>query len=96
MRCFVCACLFSSIFYVIDSLARAAQIFYELLEEYKSRNVGLFITHLRYRVEKTFKKAGIFDLLGADAFRDNVAEAMQIVESTRVAEPEPSFASSTH
>ncbi|KAF5320829.1 hypothetical protein D9619_002055 [Psilocybe cf. subviscida] len=80
----------------VDSCdASAAQIFYELLEEYKSRNVGLFITHLRYRVEKTFKKAGIFDLLGADAFRDNVAEAMQIVESTRVVEPEPSFASNT-
>jgi hypothetical protein len=86
--------LISSFFHDVDSLARAAQIFHELLEEYKSRNVGLFITHLRYRVEQTFKKAGIFDLLGADAFRENVAEAMQIVESTRVSEP--SFASSSH
>lgn len=74
-------------FMVLKISHSAAQIFYELLEEYNGRNVGLFITHLRTRVEKTFKKAGIVDLLGADAFRDNVADAMQIVERARRGEP---------
>ncbi|PPQ88997.1 hypothetical protein CVT25_005095 [Psilocybe cyanescens] len=74
----------------VDSCdASAAQIFHELLEEYKNRGVGLFITHLRPSVEATFVKAHIFELLGPDAFRDNVADAMAIVEgsaSTRVRE----------
>jgi MFS superfamily sulfate permease-like transporter len=63
--------------------ASAAQIFFELLEEYKSRGVGLFITHLRPGVQKIFAKAGILDLLGADAFRETVADAMAIVEGSR-------------
>ncbi|KAF8957348.1 sulfate anion transporter [Flammula alnicola] len=67
--------------------ASAAQIFYELFDEYKSRGVGLFITHLRPRVQTTFAKAGIYELLGADAFRENVADAMAIVEGTRMREP---------
>ncbi|KAH9485682.1 Putative sulfate transporter [Psilocybe cubensis] len=70
----------------VDSCdASAAQIFYELLEEYKNRGVGLFITHLRPTVEKTFIKAHIFDLLGSGAFRDNVADAMAIVEGSAYA-----------
>ncbi|KAF8161461.1 sulfate anion transporter [Crassisporium funariophilum] len=72
----------------VDSCdASAAQIFYELLEEYRSRGVGLYITHLRPGPQKTFAKAGIVELLGADAFRESVADAMAIVEGTRGREP---------
>jgi hypothetical protein len=49
--------------------------------------VGLFLTHLRPSLQKTFEKAGIFGLLGADAFRENVADAMAIVEVSRTREP---------
>ncbi|KDR75521.1 hypothetical protein GALMADRAFT_247970 [Galerina marginata CBS 339.88] len=64
--------------------ASAAQIFYELLEEYKNRGVGLFITHLRPRLQTTFTKAGITELLGADAFRESVADAIAIIQGTRM------------
>ncbi|KAF9477886.1 sulfate anion transporter [Pholiota conissans] len=71
----------------VDSCdASAAQIFYELSEEYKSRGVGIFITHLRPKAQKMFAKAGIYDLLGYDAFRENVADAMAIVEGERTRE----------
>ncbi|KAF8058779.1 sulfate anion transporter [Lyophyllum atratum] len=63
--------------------ASAAQIMYELLEEYKSRGVGLFITHLAPGPRETFVKAGIVDLLGADAFRENVADAIALIERSR-------------
>jgi len=63
--------------------ASAAQIFFELLEEYKSRGVGLFITHLPPGPRETFSKAGIVDLLGHDAFRENVLDAMTVIEATR-------------
>ncbi|THU89763.1 sulfate anion transporter [Dendrothele bispora CBS 962.96] len=56
--------------------AIASQIFYELLEEYGNRGVGLYITHLRPGVRKTFEKAGILKLLGPEAIQDNVADAM--------------------
>lgn len=46
--------------------------------------MGLFITHLRQEPRKMFEKAGIIELLGADAFRGTVADAMAIIEvSTR-------------
>ncbi|RDB25013.1 hypothetical protein Hypma_007463 [Hypsizygus marmoreus] len=63
--------------------ASAAQIMYELLEDYKSRGVGLYITHLGPGPRETFWKAGIVDLLGADAFRQDVADAISIVERSR-------------
>ncbi|KAG6887409.1 hypothetical protein C0995_015596 [Termitomyces sp. Mi166 len=63
--------------------ASAAQIMSELLEEYKSRGVGLFITHLSPGPRETFLKAGIVDLLGADAFRESVADAIALVERSR-------------
>ncbi|KNZ81232.1 Putative sulfate transporter, partial [Termitomyces sp. J132] len=63
--------------------ASAAQIMFELLEEYKNRGVGLFITHLSPRPRETFSKAGIVDLLGADAFRESVADAIALVERSR-------------
>ncbi|KAF9012661.1 sulfate anion transporter [Cyathus striatus] len=61
--------------------ASAAQIFYELLEEYLNRGVGLFITHLKPEPRRTFIKAGVVDLLGEDAFRETVADAMTIIEA---------------
>jgi MFS superfamily sulfate permease-like transporter len=63
--------------------ASAAQIFYELLDEYKRRHVGLFITHLSPGPRETFSKAGIVDLLGTEAFRQTVAEATTVVEASR-------------
>jgi len=63
--------------------ASAAQIFYELLDEYKRRRVGLFITHLSPGPRETFSKAGIVDLLGTEAFRQTVAEATTVVEASR-------------
>ncbi|KAG5646214.1 hypothetical protein DXG03_004040 [Asterophora parasitica] len=63
--------------------ASAAQIMFELLEEYMSRHVGLYITHLAPGPRETFQKAGIVDLLGADAFRESVADAIALVESSR-------------
>lgn len=62
--------------------ASAALILYELLEEYKNRRVELFIAHLRPGPRRTFEKAGIIDLLGPDAFREDVADAMTIVENS--------------
>jgi len=70
--------------------ASATRIFYELLEDYRSRDVGLFITHLRPNIRKTFTTAGIVDFLGADAFRENVADAIAIVESSRASLSETS------
>jgi len=66
--------------------ASAARVLYELLEDYQNQGVGLFITHLLPGPRKTFTMAGIVDLLGPDAFRETVADAMTIVESTRASE----------
>ncbi|KAE9403295.1 hypothetical protein BT96DRAFT_493832 [Gymnopus androsaceus JB14] len=59
-----------------DCDASACQTIYELIEEYRSRSVGIFITHLRTRPLEAFEKAGIVKLLGADAFQENVANAV--------------------
>ncbi|GLB37828.1 putative STAS domain containing protein [Lyophyllum shimeji] len=68
----------------VDTIdASAAQILYELLEEYKRRDVGLFITHLGPGLLETFSRAGIIDLLGADALRENVADAIALIERSR-------------
>jgi len=66
--------------------ASAAQIFGELCEEYKSRGVGLFVTHVQATVRETFVKAGIVKLLGPDAFRENVADAIAVIEGRRLDE----------
>ncbi|EGO00784.1 hypothetical protein SERLA73DRAFT_167030 [Serpula lacrymans var. lacrymans S7.3] len=60
--------------------ASAIQTFYELLETYKNRGVGLFVTHLRRVPRDMFERAGIVKLLGNDAFFENVADAMAKVE----------------
>ncbi|KAJ2918011.1 hypothetical protein MD484_g2366, partial [Candolleomyces efflorescens] len=77
----------------VDSVdASAAQIFHELLEEYRvrwfapsftsNRGVDVYLTHVNHRAYKTFAKAGIVELIGVDAFRETVADAIGLVEST--------------
>ncbi|TFK74713.1 sulfate anion transporter [Pluteus cervinus] len=68
----------------VDSIdASAAQIFHELIEEYRARGVGLYVTHLHQGPRQMFAKAGIIKLLGLDAFQPTVADAMAIVEVSR-------------
>ncbi|KAI8978222.1 sulfate anion transporter [Trametes punicea] len=65
----------------VDTIdASAVQIFYELVETYKNRGVGLYITHLKPGPRRSFEKAGIVGLLGEDAFCKDVASAMARVE----------------
>lgn len=56
--------------------ASAVQIFHELLETYQNRGVQLFVTHLRSGPREMFKRAGIEDLLGSEAFFDTLGDAM--------------------
>ncbi|KAJ7075291.1 sulfate anion transporter [Mycena belliarum] len=63
--------------------ASAVITFYELCDEYKRRNVRLFLTHLRPTPLGMFSRAGIFELLGAEAFQISVADAMTLVEGGR-------------
>lgn len=46
----------------------------------QSRGVTIFITHLRDKPRITFEKAGIVQLLGKDAFFENVSQAIQRIE----------------
>ncbi|KAI0657719.1 sulfate anion transporter [Cubamyces menziesii] len=67
----------------VDTIdASAVQIFYELVETYKNRGVGLYITHLKPGPLLSFEKAGIVSLLGEDAFCKDVASAMARVEAS--------------
>ncbi|KAK0212335.1 sulfate anion transporter [Desarmillaria ectypa] len=61
--------------------ASAVQMFLEIFEEYRNRGVGLFVTHLRPGPQKMFTTAGIVDLLGLEAFQENVADAIAIIEA---------------
>ncbi|KAK7057711.1 sulfate anion transporter [Favolaschia claudopus] len=60
--------------------ASAVMMFRELCEEYQSREVRLFFTHLRPRVLAKFSKGGIFELLGDEALQLNVGDAMTRIE----------------
>ncbi|TBU22922.1 sulfate anion transporter [Dichomitus squalens] len=65
----------------VDTIdASAVQIFYETVETYKSRGVGLYITHLRSGPRALFEKAGIVNMLSEDAFCKDVASAMTRIE----------------
>ncbi|KAI0919262.1 hypothetical protein AcW1_003816 [Taiwanofungus camphoratus] len=67
----------------VDSIdASAVQIFYELVETYKSRGVGLFMTHLKKGPRETFERAGLVNLLGDGAFCKDVASAMVRIEQS--------------
>jgi len=57
--------------------ASAVQIFHELFESYRSRDVGVFITHLREGPRVMFERGGIVELLGADAFYQDVGTVMR-------------------
>ncbi|KAA1470383.1 hypothetical protein DENSPDRAFT_836155 [Dentipellis sp. KUC8613] len=61
--------------------ASAVQIFHELFEEYLSRDVRVFITHLRPDMRNLFVRGGITDLLGEDAYYQDVAAAIGRVAS---------------
>ncbi|KAI0315518.1 sulfate anion transporter [Amylostereum chailletii] len=61
--------------------ASAVQIFYELFEEYKKRGVDVYITHMRPDPRRAFERAGIDELLGEDAFYDDVATAVSRIAS---------------
>ncbi|KZP08922.1 hypothetical protein FIBSPDRAFT_250884 [Athelia psychrophila] len=61
--------------------ASAVQIFQELFTMYQARGVKIFVTHLRSGPLMYFQKAGIMELLGPEAFYDNLADAMAKVES---------------
>jgi len=54
---------------------------------FQARGVSLFITHLKHKPQQQFIKAGIWDLLGADAFRLTVADAIAIVEASNSHQP---------
>jgi len=56
--------------------ASAVQIFHELIRTYLNRGVNIYVTHLRKGPRVMFEKAGIVDLLGPDAFYENVADAI--------------------
>ncbi|KAH8103503.1 sulfate anion transporter [Cristinia sonorae] len=60
----------------------AVQIFYELIETYQSRDVGLYITHLKRRVRESFDRAGIIELLGEENFLKDVSTATAKIEQT--------------
>ncbi|THH27826.1 hypothetical protein EUX98_g6364 [Antrodiella citrinella] len=60
----------------------AVQIFYELVETYRNRCVGLYITHLKRRVHDSFERAGIVQLLGEENFLKDVSSAMARIEQS--------------
>ncbi|KAF9011581.1 sulfate anion transporter [Hymenopellis radicata] len=62
--------------------ASAVEIFYEIIEEYHNRGVGLFLTYLRRGPHTMFDAAGILDIIGPDAIQENVAAAMSRLEMT--------------
>ncbi|KAI1788302.1 sulfate anion transporter [Ganoderma leucocontextum] len=65
----------------VDSIdASAVQIFYETVETYKSRGVGLYITHLKPGPRAVFETAGVVALLGEEVFCKDVGSAMARVE----------------
>ncbi|KAF8910825.1 sulfate anion transporter [Mucidula mucida] len=63
--------------------ASAVEIFHEIIEEYHTRGVGLFLTHLRRGPHSMFDAAGILDIIGPDAIQENVAAAMSRIETTQ-------------
>ncbi|KAL4263976.1 SLC26A/SulP transporter family protein [Pleurotus pulmonarius] len=69
--------------------ASAAQIFSELVEEYKSRGVKIFITHLCPKSHRTLEKAGVIKLLDSEELQATVADAIAKVEQSRWAQPIP-------
>lgn len=61
--------------------ASAVDLFHELVETYKNRGVGVFITHLRIGPYKMFERGGIVELIGHQSFYSNVATAVAQVQN---------------
>lgn len=47
------------------------------LSDAQAREVGVFITRLRAQPRVMFERGGIFKLLGADAFHEDISTAMR-------------------
>jgi len=60
--------------------ASATQIFLELLESSVARGVELYFTHLREGPMRLWRKAGIVDLLGEEAFQRDVSGVITRLE----------------
>ncbi|KZV89429.1 hypothetical protein EXIGLDRAFT_711159 [Exidia glandulosa HHB12029] len=60
--------------------ASAVQIFQELLTEYQSRDVDLYMTHVHAAVREAFERGGIVRLLGEDRFFTTVSSAVAHIE----------------
>ncbi|KAH7098285.1 sulfate permease [Auriculariales sp. MPI-PUGE-AT-0066] len=60
--------------------ASAVQIFCELLQEYQSRDVELYMTNVRPQVRAAFELGGVIKLLGEDRLFVNVAAAVAHIE----------------
>jgi MFS superfamily sulfate permease-like transporter len=60
--------------------ASATQIFLELLESSKGRGVGLYFAHMRGGPMRLWRKAGIVDLLGEEAFQRDLASVIPRLE----------------
>ncbi|KAJ3913850.1 hypothetical protein F5877DRAFT_51570, partial [Lentinula edodes] len=68
------------------SISRKTLVVHLLFSEcpqFQNRGIGIFITHLLAEPSKTFEKAGIAKLLGADAFEDNVADELAKIRPNR-------------
>lgn len=67
----------------VDTIdASAMQIFYELVETYKSRGVAIYITHLNRETRERFEKANVVEFLGEEAFCKDVSSAMIRIEGS--------------
>ncbi|KAI0785825.1 sulfate anion transporter [Abortiporus biennis] len=73
----------------VDTIdASAVQILEELVETYQSRNVPLYITHMKQEPLQSFRRAGLVDKLGEEFFCKDVATAMGKIEKSGVRERE--------
>ncbi|CED83653.1 Sulfate/bicarbonate/oxalate exchanger SAT-1 and related transporters (SLC26 family) [Phaffia rhodozyma] len=61
--------------------ASALAIFEEIAISYRARGVPIFFTHLRPTQKELFVKAGLVNILGPAQFQDDVASAINIIES---------------
>jgi MFS superfamily sulfate permease-like transporter len=67
---------------VDDCDAAAIQIFSEIIQEYKNRSVGVYLTSLGWLAYQKFVKAGVFQILDESCVLGSVEEAMKLIERT--------------
>lgn len=58
----------------------AIQIFYEIVEAYKSRSVQVYFVRLREQPFGMFKKSGLLYLVGENHLFKKVSEAIECIE----------------